>query len=183
MFKKLFILLFICSVVENIHAQEIEFGKFKNYSLSPTVKESFEFGFVFSDEGTKTINLGDDGMAVLSIKGIKFLDVIVNITKPAALIHTDPDISDEIPLTNLEAAYANEGANDISQAVMFNNLQARFPVSSRENAPPGPPPTPPHEGFNAPQSTAYIYLWGSIDVGNVASGKYTAIIDVTIEYF
>lgn len=167
-------------------AQEIDFGSFGAYTVTVDPVAGFEtlqFGDVVATQGETSVNLGDDpGMAVLSITGVRYLDVIVTITKPSALLPVDAGISDELPLTSLEAAYANHGDNDYLQAKMINGLQARFPILERQSRPPGPPPTPPREGETPPTETAYIYLWGTIDVGAIDAGEYTATIDVTVEY-
>ncbi|MDZ7771880.1 MAG: hypothetical protein U5K31_03955 [Balneolaceae bacterium] len=167
-------------------AQEIDFSQFGSYTitLEPVPGyESLDFGSVINGEGNVSVDLGDDpGMAVLSITGVKYLDVVVTITKPDALLPIDPGVTDEIPFTTLEAAYANHGDNDYLKAKMMGNLQARFPILERQFLPPGPPPDPPIEGVSPPSETAYIYLWGSINVGNVAAGDYSATIDITVEY-
>ncbi len=167
-------------------AQEIDFSSFSNYTVSVETEpgfESLDFGNVIAGEGEITVNLGDDpGMAVLAITGAPYLDVIVTVTKPNALLPMEAGVSDEIPFTSLQAAYANHGANNYLQAKMMNGLQARFPILERQSTPPGPPPTPPREGVEPPTETAFLYLWGTINVGDIAGGTYSATIDVTVEY-
>lgn len=167
-------------------AQEIDFSSFGSYTVSVETEPGFEslnFGNVIAGEGEITVNLGDDpGMAVLAITGVQYLDVIVTVTKPNALLPMDAGVSDEIPFTSLQAAYANHGANNYLQAKMMNRLQARFPILERQSRPPGPPPTPPREGVEPPTETAFLYLWGTINVGDIAGGTYSATIDVTVEY-
>jgi|AntRauTorckE6833_2_1112554.scaffolds.fasta_scaffold26347_2 hypothetical protein len=186
MIKKLpYLLLFFLVLGIKSPAQEINFGDFGNYAITVDAipgNDELSFGTVLSGEGARTINLGDNGMAVISINGVQYLDVIVTITKPNALTALDPGNNDEIPLTALNAAYTNTGMENFSQATLISGLQALFPVRQRETTPPGPPPRPPTEGFTPPQSTAYIYLGGTIDVGNIAPGEYSGFIDVTVEY-
>ncbi|MEX1121945.1 MAG: hypothetical protein WED82_07425, partial [Balneolales bacterium] len=58
----------------------------------------------------------------------------------------------------------------------------RFQIKRREGEPPGPPPTPPHDGYTPPEATAYLYLYGSIDVGNVAAGEYVGQVHIIVDY-
>lgn len=174
-------------------AQEINFGSFGSYSLfisDLTPAEDLAFGIVIKNEGLKEIPLID--AKVLALEGVKYLDVIMEITADNALLLNgdldcigDPACS--LPFT-LKAAYANRGQNDLNQAVdvpvTANSAVARFPILDRGNLPPGPPPTPPHEGFNPAlyNETAYIYLYGALNVGEVVSGQYSGEITVTIIY-
>src|SRR6056297_2701151 len=177
-----------------LKAQEIDFGDFSNkYTVSITElipAEDLAFGLVIQNEGLKTIDLLD--AKVLMIEGVKYLDVIVDITADNYL-YLDNDVSCNgtnsncIPFT-LQAAYANRGNNNTNQAVLMqvasNVASAQFPILARGNRPPGPPPTPVFEGYNPAlfNETAYLYLYGSINVGNVNAGTYSGQITVTVTY-
>jgi len=177
-----------------LKAQEIDFGDFSSkYTVSITElipAEDLAFGMVIQNEGLKTIDLLD--AKVLMIEGVKYLDVIVDITADNYL-YLDNDVSCNgtnsncIPFT-LQAAYANRGNNNTNQAVLMqvasNVASAQFPILARGNRPPGPPPTPVFEGYNPAlfNETAYLYLYGSINVGNVNAGTYSGQITVTVTY-
>jgi len=177
-----------------LKAQEIDFGDFSsNYTVSITElipAEDLAFGMVIQNEGLKSIDLLD--AKVLMIEGVKYLDVIVDITADNYL-YLDNDVSCNgtnsncIPFT-LQAAYANRGNNNTNQAVLMqvasNVASAQFPILARGNRPPGPPPTPVFEGYNPAlfNETAYLYLYGSINVGNVNAGTYSGQITVTVTY-
>ncbi|MFP8488586.1 hypothetical protein ACKGJO_05740 [Gracilimonas sp. Q87] len=177
-----------------LKAQEIDFGQFSSkYTVSITElipAEDLAFGMVIQNEGLKTIDLLD--AKVLMIEGVKYLDVIVDITADNYL-YLDSDVSCNgtnsncIPF-NLQAAYANRGNNNTNQAVLMqvtsNIAVAQFPILSRGNRPPGPPPTPVYEGYNPAlfNETAYLYLYGSINVGNQNAGSYSGQITVTVTY-
>jgi hypothetical protein len=149
-----------------------------------------EFGMVMQNEGLKNIVLLNSKQ--FSLEGVKYLDVIVDITAPNFLLldgdigcQTDPTC--RLPFT-LQAAYANRGNNDTNQAtqmtVLSNIASAQFPILQRGNGPPGPPPTPVFEGYNPNLylETAYLYIYGSISVGNIDAGTYTSSITIEISY-
>ncbi|MFD2532495.1 hypothetical protein [Gracilimonas halophila] len=178
----------------NLRAQEIDFGDFSSKyavtlsELNPA--QDLEFGLTIQNEGLKSIDLQNS--KVLMIEGVKYLDVIVDITADNYLF-LDSDVACNgsntncIPFT-LQAAYANRGNNNTNQAVLMqtasNVASAQFPILARGNRPPGPPPTPVYEGYNPAifNETAYLYIYGSLNVGNVNAGSYTGNITVTVTY-
>ena len=186
--------VFVLFSVIPLKAQEIDFGDFSSkYTVSITElipAEDLAFGMVIQNEGLKTIDLLD--AKVLMIEGVKYLDVIVDITADNFL-YLDSDVSCNGTNTNcmpftLQAAYANRGNNNTNQAVLMqvasNVASAQFPILARGNRPPGPPPTPDFQGYNPAlfNETAYLYLYGSINVGNVNAGTYSGQISVTVTY-
>lgn len=182
--------LLFCLWSCNATAQEINFSSYASYGL--TVNElsndNLHFGALLKNEGTVSIPLSD--AKIIAITGVKYLDVIVSITADDNLLDNpgcsgDPNCS--IPFT-LEAAYANLGQNNIGQVRFFtvnsNNTTARFPVLRRTSGPPAPPPPPPRAGFDPSvfEETAYLYIYGSINVGDVNAGYYTGNITITVSY-
>lgn len=188
----LFILVFLLSI-RPVHSQEIDFGDYYSYSLSVAEQNpgaDFEFGAIISGSGTN--NIGISNSKVITITGVKYLDVFLTITADSKLLlngnpacTSDPSCS--IPYT-LEAAYANRGSDNIAQArivnVVANSGTAQFPIRYRTSAPPAPPPTPVYDGYDPSiyNETAYLYLYGSLNVGTVDAGSYSAEIDITIIY-
>lgn len=183
----------LMSTPSQLNAQEIDFGDFSSkYSVSITElipAEDLEFGMVLVNEGLKTIDLLD--AKVLMIEGVKYLDVIVDIQADNYIyLNNNTGCSDpscRISFT-LQAAYANRGNNNTNQAVLMqvasNIASAQFPILARGNRPPGPPPTPDYAGYNPAlfNETAYLYLYGSLNVGNVNAGSYSGQITVTVTY-
>jgi len=188
------VISFLTFFNSSLEAQEIDFGDFSSkyaVSLSELIPaEDLDFGMVIQNEGLKTIDLIN--AKVLMIEGVKYLDVIVDVTADNYLylsgdIACNGSNSNCIPFT-LQAAYANRGNNNTNEAILMqiasNVATAQFPIEARGNRPPGPPPTPVYEGYNPAlyNETAYIYLYGSLNVGNVDAGSYSGEITITVSY-
>lgn len=193
MHKLTFILtLFLLS--NATQGQEIDFGTFSS-SYSVTLSElspgaELDFGTLIQNDGVTSVTI--DNAKVLTIEGVKYLDIIVDLTADQYLLlngnlscQTDP--SCRIPYT-MQASYANRGVMSISQVSDFlvsgTTASEQFPIKYRGNAPPGPPPTPVYQGFNPAlfNETAYIYIYGSVNVGNVDAGSYTGTVNITVNY-
>lgn len=185
-------LLFVCGWTG--HAQEIHFGKYHSYNLTVGELSSndLDFGTVVSGSGTHSLDINNG--KVVTITGVRYLDVIVEVNAPNSLYlngnqGNSGDPQKSIPFT-LQAAYANgKGTPNVGQAKFITNISnnyfiVRFPVLDRQHAPPGPPPPPPTNAFDQSkvEDTAYLYLYGSINVGNVDAGPYSSQITVTISY-
>lgn len=176
-----------------INAQEIDFGTYFNYSatlsdLSPGT--GLDFGTLVASSGVTSLVLSE--AKVLTLEGVKYLDVFVTITADDELLLNGNPACVGNPTCSidftLEAAYANRGANNIGQATVItagiNNKTALFPILQRTSGPAGPPPTPVYEGYNPAlfNETAYIYVYGSINIGAVNAGDYTSNITVSVSY-
>ena len=185
------IIVLLLSITFKTSAQEIDFGQYGTYSLSiiPVPgQDELDFGTVIVGTGVVNIELTDPEIVILEIEGVRFLDVFVTIDAPPFLELTPnpdpPDATTQIPLT-IEFAYANLGAsnNDVSNARLVTGNAVRFGMLRRASGPPGPPPTPPHGNYTPPMETAYLFIYGSIDVvGGLKSGAYQAEITVTVDY-
>lgn len=180
--KIIFILWFIVGpLYAHGIAQEVNFGQYATEGIILTnvsSNSSLDFGTVLRNGGLYQIQLSDPGVVVFSIQAEYDKDLFVTLSPPADLVL---DASNTIPFT-LRAAYANQGNNSIAQAKVISGTTARFPVQARGDQPPGPPPTPKHEGYTTPTATAYLYIYGDIDVGNVSAGFYTGNIDISVSY-
>jgi len=188
-----FILIGVLFINSTLIAQEIDFGDYYNYSLSVAEQNpgaDFEFGTIISGSGLNSLGIANS--KVITITGVKYLDVFLTVTADDELLlngnpgcTSDPTCSIDF---TLEAAYANRGSDNIGQArlmtVVSNSSTAQFPVKYRTSAPPSPPPTPVYEGYDPSvfNETAYLYLYGSLNVGNVNSGAYSSEINITIIY-
>lgn len=189
-----FLFVFAVFAFNNGQAQEINFSNYGAYTITLTnvnLNDLVFAGPISSGSGFHSVELAD--AIVFEIEGVKFLDVFVQISQISGngfLTLDGIETTDEdkrIPFT-LEAAYANRGENNIADAkqlsVASNMASERFPILARLSQAPGPPPPPPTANFDQTvvNETAYIYLYGSIDVGNVLAGTYMGDIQITIEY-
>ncbi len=171
--------------------QEIDFSVYSDYGISivnmPQDLVFGEGGQVLNGEGTVEIPLSSGDKTTIVIEGVKYLDIIVDIQGTQEIYKNgDTQSSQQIPL-DLDAAYANLGNDNYAQARFIplgsnNSGTVRFRVQGRGEGPPAPPPTPPHEGYTPPKSEAYLYLYGSIDVGDVDAGDYSTTVTVTVSY-
>jgi len=142
-----------------------------------------DFGQIVSNSGLHIVDINNS--KVLGITAVRFLNVLVEITAgDALLLNNNPscngDLSCSLPFT-LDAAYANEGLNDPSAAKPFiisgNTAVASFKI--REGGGNNIPPP----AFRNPErfeDTAYIYIFGTINAGNVTGGIYTNAINITV---
>lgn len=188
------LLLFFGLCPSGVIGQEIDFKKYGSYSLilselSPG--DDLDFGYVVKNSGINSIDINNG--KIVTITGVEYLDVLVEITADNSLYlngnsgHSG-DSQKSIPFT-LETAYANSrGTPTVGQAKFINlsnnNTVVRFPILERQSQPPGPPPPPPTNAFDQSQveETAYLYLYGSINVGDVDAGSYSGQITITINY-
>lgn len=180
-------------------AQEIDFGQFgrEHYTLILTVgaggNADLDFGQVVRESGENEIVRA--AAAAIEVEGVEYLDIFVTITvenQGLLLLDdneaciTDPSCS--VPLT-LFAGYYNEDdtpnpENSIEIPIVGQTAQARFPVRRQLHAAPAPPPTPPTGAFDQSQveARAWLFFWGTIDVGDVDAGSYTGSIEVEVSY-
>jgi len=173
--------LFLGVMANPTLGQTINFSIHVASSLDASKDSDMAFPEVMSGDGLTAINLGDAGMGVFAISGNEELDVEVVLSAPANLVHTTlPAYT--MPLT-LGFAYANHGVNDVNQAVTVVGNTARFQLKERESGPAGAPPTPPNSSHTPNIVTAYIYLFGTIDVGAVASGAYSGTVQLSVQYY
>ena len=182
-----FLLFLHIATPEKASAQEINFGSYADYQieLHDVTMGDLEFeGPIVRNGGIYEVELAD--AFILEIIGVKYLDVGVLIEGEGELV-LDSDPEQTIPFT-LKGAYANRGQESITdvQPVTFtNNIgDVRFPILARDQAPPGPPPRPPTGDFNQSEvnESAFLYLYGEIDVGDVDAGFYSGTITINVRY-
>ena len=171
---------------------QVSFGLFSSDTLELNFVgiEELDFGPRISGEGTVSINLQEEeGLVVpLEIVGVAYLDVTVTFPPTIELVQQDTDNPDVMTL-NVRMAYSNRGidgedfARSAAVEVPAGMGSVTFQIQRRPGGPPGPPPTPPHAGYKPPTGTAYIYIYGDLEVGQVSAGTYLGDIDINVQYF
>ncbi|NQU28613.1 MAG: DUF4402 domain-containing protein [Candidatus Marinimicrobia bacterium] len=176
-FSKISLLITQLALTGILFSQSIQFSVYVTSELNATKQQDLDFQDVITNQGFTPINLGDPGMGVFAVTGNHELDVIVTMTAPTDLT----DGSNNIPFT-LNFAYANKGVDDINDAILVPSNSIRFQLLEQSNRPTGPPPTPPHSGYIPTESTAYIYIFGSLNIGDVPPGAYSGTVTLTVDY-
>lgn len=181
--------------VQNMHAQRISFGLYGDgLVMTPvgpgTLNFSEKHTVLVSGSGDLIhIDLINDPqlVAVIEITGREELDVTVEIDHPVEL-ELEDDENEKIPF-QLRWAWSNSGIPDFEQSkadareLPDGVTSATFPIVRRSSGPPGPPPVPSHDGYEAPMATAYLFIYGSLGpVGEVHAGLYSAMINIYAEY-
>ncbi len=148
---------------------------------------TLDFDKLLNDQGVVNIGILDNETLEFELSGVKYLDLFVTVNADANMeLLGCASESCRIPFT-LGASFTNRGVNSKAQATeifidMSNNGDVVFPIRYRGNLPPGPPPTPFYEGFIPETEKAYLYIYGSIDVGIKDSGIYSGDITITVNY-
>ncbi len=169
MFKRLSVILLVTSCFSAAFGQTsvtktstISIGVAE--ALTLYVNRNLSFGTVVAGTGTKTVVANSAGAAKLTVSGHKNRNVYVTLTPPAFL----SDGTDRI--TYSASASYNSSADDPSTSTAWasaSGRQAAMQLSANSR------------GSTA---EAFIYLYGSIDVGNVPAGNYSGTYVVSVSY-
>lgn len=132
------------------------------------VRQPLDFGTMVSNSGTYRIEPGNPDMGVFAIRVMQAQSMLFNLQLPDSLVHTGTDTDARIPIS-LEAAYIGFGEDDFSRAIPMRTPYEEVVMSL--------PDDPSHEW-----ATAFIYLYGEIDIGDIPEGNYHGEIILNIEY-
>ena len=141
--------------------------------LSAEVVSNLSFGQIVSNTGVKNIQRGDPGMGVLSIKGFNNQRVYISVFEPSALTHQNPAIKDEIQL-DLKVSVNNTGNDDITNSFEIQGTNNLINIHEPENAS--------VSGISKVWETLYLYVYGTLNIGNIPNGVYEGEIFFVIEY-
>lgn len=135
--------------------------------VEASVVRNLDFGATPTGSGQRDISLGDMDMGIFSIRAIETQRLLISLQQPTHLQHESLDT--RIPL-HLELAYTDFGINDYSQAREIRGNSEEVVIQ----------PIP--GNLTTVWSSAHIYVYGWIDIGNVPEGLYTAEVTLHIEY-
>ena len=160
-------------LVNHLQAQFINLQITIEPELSASIENELSFGDLVINSGTSSVGLGDVRMGVFNIKAYYTQNIYIQLKYPNALTHINPAITDQIPL-ELQLAYNNSGSNNFDQATLVGDQLVHIPVLKGN--------TITYETPTEVWQSLFLYVFGTISVGNIAQGEYTGIIVLLIEY-
>lgn len=170
--KRIAVFIFLTSgFTLQVKAQFLNFNLVVETELSATVEQDLGFGSLVVNSGVNNISLGDPGMGVFSIRAIYTQNIYINLEFPDQLEPEGSTSTDFIPL-DLRLAYNNSGSDNIRRARPLVGNSGFVAVSENTSS-------------SQQQSVwreLYIYVYGSIDIGNIDSGNYSATVQLKIDY-
>lgn len=139
--------------------------------LRATVVQSLDFGTQITNSGRTEIQLGDANMGIFSVRAFHTQNIYIELQYPDALENNEPGVTAGIPL-ELGMAYNNSGSNNPQNSTTLPLNEGL--VSITQNT------TPELEAEVWKQM--YIYVYGSIVIGNIPNGVYTGDIVLSLDY-
>ncbi len=173
MIKFLYIALIVHFNILDLSAQFLNLQITIEPELSASVESDFSFGDLAANSGSFAVGLGDMGMGVFNIKAYHTQSIFVSLDYPPALTHPNPTVVDQIPI-EMSIAYNNSGTNKTELATIIPNNTGYLPVQSNTNTT--------ENASSEVWKSVYIYVFGSITVGNIALGEYSGDIILQIEF-
>jgi len=157
----------------NVSAQFLHFSMKVQPELSANVVRDLDFGTAVSGSGRQQIDLGDPNMGIYSITGSQSQKVLIQVDIPDELTGNRASNNTSIPL-NIQMTYNNKGENDYVESVPIQGTTAEFPIKqyALQN----------FQTQGMVWETAYLYIFGSLDVENVPDDVYTGEITLVVEY-
>lgn len=156
---------------QNLNAQFINLQIRIEPEITAKVEQNLNFGELVIGSGQKLIGLGDLNMGVFSIRALYTQSIFLSMNTTDALVHTNPFIGDQIPI-DLSIAYNNTGDNNANRSIELSEDLVYLPVYDNPGT---PKPNPVWQEL-------YLYVFGTIEVGEVATGEYFSELTLVIQY-
>ncbi len=160
-----------------VDAQFIHFSMEVETEQSARTLDNLDFGNIPIRSGEKSIGLGDQGMGIFALKGIRYQRLIIELEVPDRLHHENPDIKSSIPI-HLNIAYNNRGQNEVETATKAKNLKANVTLLGKNEY----SNQTLSEYLQSEWAIMYLYVYGFLEIDNVPSGIYKNKVTVKIEY-
>lgn len=154
-------------------AQFIHFSLQIESELQAVTLRSLSFGTVQQNSGAVNVSLDHENAGIFAITGNPEHIVMVNLEFPDKLYHEERSVSDTIPIS-IKAAYANRGKERVEDAQLFTHNTASFRMFEGK--------TKLTEHSILSDVTAYIYVFGGIQVGHIETGIYNGEVILQVEY-
>ena len=164
-------ILFSLSVSSTLFAQFINLRLTVEPELQATVVQPLDFGTQITNSGRTTIQLGDANMGIFSVRAFHTQNIYIDLQYPEALENNEPGVVADIPL-KLGMAYNNTGTD---------NPQNSWPLPLNEGMVSITQNTTPEMEAEV-WKQMYIYVYGSIVIGNIPNGLYTGDIVLSLDY-
>jgi len=148
------------------HAQFIDLRLDVDSELTASTVQPLDFGAISTNSGQRSIDLGGINMGIFNITALENQLLLVTLQKPDVLRHNNPAIQDTVPL-NLFARYGFSAQNYQSATSLPEATNA---LKVETNPDPGP------------WNTIYIFMYGSINIGDIPDGVYSNEIILNVEY-
>jgi hypothetical protein len=165
---KILFLLFLVVSHKPLSAQFINLQITIEPELSAQVEQVLDFGQVVSNSGVMQIELGDLNTGIFSIRAIRSQSLYIELNHPDFLTREN-NPSDQIPL-ELNVSYNNSGNDNISKSQILADRSGTITIGGSENN---------SENF---WRKLYLYVYGSIDVGNIPNGLYKGDVTLFVSY-
>lgn len=155
-----------CIVAVPSYAQFIDLHLNVDSKLTANTKQPLHFGTLSTNSGKESIDLGSINMGVFSITGLENQLLLVTLKKPDKLYNENSAIKATIPI-RLFTRYGYS-AQDYHDSYVLPASTSKIKVK------PNPEP--------GPWNTIYIFIYGSINIGNIPNGVYSNDIVLNVEY-
>tara|TARA_R110002110_G_scaffold63061_3_gene175541 strand:- start:9743 stop:10189 length:447 start_codon:yes stop_codon:yes gene_type:complete len=137
--------------------------------LSAEVEQVLNFGQVVSNSGISEIKLGDLNTGIFGIRAIRSQSLQIELNYPDYLVREN-NPNDQIPL-DLQISYNNSGSNNASKTKILPNRMGNLIVGGSTV----------NDSGNFWRKL-YLYVYGTIDVGDIPNGLYEADVTLFVSY-
>lgn len=151
---------------QHINAQFIDLQLEVDPEITTSTEQPLDFGTLTTNTGRRAIGLGSINMGIFSISALENQILLVTLDKPEELIHNNPAIQDIVPLD----LYARYGYSSQNYQDSYPLPEVTNSIKVESNPEPGP------------WNTIYLFIYGSVNIGNIPDGVYTNEIVLDVEY-
>lgn len=165
----LFGVLFLCLTVTSSTAQTVKFSFDVQPELGIEVLQDINFGTVVSNSGRQQIDLGNSQMGVFKIKALAAQSARLTLQTPEYLSASNSENNKTIPIS-LEAAYS---ANPSGYADSIPFKEGTLDISLGDGN---------MASLSPSWETGFVFVYGTIKVGEVQKGLYSGTLVLNITY-
>lgn len=164
-------MVFFIATSQAISAQFITININIKPELSVTVEQNLDFGTLVTNSGLHTIPLGAVNSGVFSIRAYHTQNIHISIDTPDFLAKKNSTSVDRIPIT-LNTAFNNSGVDNQKLASVLESNTGYLPINNSLS----------NNTNSDTWRDFYLYIYGSIEIGNIANGIYYGQVMLSIEY-